>query len=254
MENMMNLNKIFVGTLLLSNCIFANMDICKSNHGICSEIKENKSIMNNQKYGKKERLLAIAQISRRVGTLSKSDNRNLKNSLKTISLFKSAITGKNIFMILASPCQSQKYIVEVGFDRNYNLDFSEFRFNSVEKYNGALYLDEERYPLNDNINMKYRKALKSVIHKKVVSPKPISNSDRRDSVVLSTLDYLCVRTKSLNFRDVNNADIILASLPDGTKVQIVKKEPKSRNGIESLLVQHDTKLGYLATEFLGECR
>ena len=249
---MINLNKIFVGTLIFSNFVFANMDICKNNsdRGICNEIRENKSIINSQEYSKKKRLLAVAQISRRVGTLSQNDNEKLKDSLKQIPLFRSAITGKNIFMILASPCKGQKYIVEVGFDRNYNLDFSEFTFNSVEKYNGALYLDKERYPLDDNVNMKYRMALKSVSHQRLInhqSPRP--NTKKRDSV-----NYLCVKANSLNFRDANNVNYIFSSLPKGTKVKIMTREQILRGGIESMLVQYNNKLGYLAKQFLGECQ
>jgi len=248
---MTNLSKILLGTVIFSNLIFANMEICKTSSTICSEIKDNTQIMNNHDYGKKKRLLAIAQISRRVGTLSSSDNKLLKKRLKSISLFPSAITGKKIFMILASPCEAEKYIVEIGFDKNYNLDFSEFKYNTVEKYNGALYLDRERFPLKDSVNMKYRDALASVITKK---EKKVSKREVIASKSILPANNMLCTTVSLNFRDANDASKVLTILKKGSKVRILSQEEENRNGISSYLASYNDKLGYLAVKYLGECQ
>jgi len=248
---MTNLSKILLGTLIFSNLIFANMEICKTSSTICSEIEKNTQIMNNHGYGKKKRLLAISRISRRVGTLSTSDNNSLKNRLKSIPLFTSAITGKKIFMTLSSPCEAKGYIVEIGFDRNYNLDFSEFRYNTIEKYNGALYLDRERFPLKDSVNMKYRDALASVITKKEkkVTKRELSAS----KPILHANNMLCT-TAPLKFRDANDASKILTILKKGSKVRILSQEEENRNGINSYIALYNSKLGYLAVQYLGACQ
>ena len=248
---MTNLSKILLGTLIFSNLIFANMEICKTSSTICSEIEENTQIMKNHDYGKKKRLLAIAQISRRVGTLSSSDNKLLKKRLKSISLFPSAITGKKIFMILASPCEAEKYIVEIGFDKNYNLDFSEFKYNTVEKYNGALYLDRERFPLKDSVNMKYRDALASVITKK---EKKVSKRELIASKPIFPENNTLCTTGNLKLRDVNNVSRVLEKIKKGSKVKIVSQEEYNRNGNSSYLASYKGKMGYLAVQYLGECQ